>query len=54
MCFPILRTGSRFRGVWATKPVQRIWRAYYENPRVLGLVEMMNAPGTVKAEEGSG
>ncbi len=27
-------------------------RAYYENPRVLGLAEMMNAPGTVKAEEG--
>ena len=27
-------------------------RAYYENPRVLGLAEMMNAPGTVKAEKG--
>ena len=23
-------------------------RAYYENPRVLGLAEMMNAPGTVR------
>lgn len=27
-------------------------RAYYENPRVLGLAEMMNAPGTVRAEKG--
>lgn len=26
-------------------------RPYYENPRVLGLAELMNAPGTVGAEE---
>ena len=26
-------------------------RRYYENPRVLGLAEMMDAPGTVRAEE---
>ena len=26
-------------------------RPYYENPRVLGLAEMMNAPGTVGAED---
>ena len=53
MCFyaSILRTGSDLEESGAVLRAGDL-RAYYENPRVLGLAEMMNAPGTVRAEKG--